>query len=197
MGSNDDVGRLVGELSAERRGQLEGAGILLKPLIFIADLIAFLVFYWGYNNGFVISISLAILTHYAMLLGVAFPIGYVLGRRAARRLKADLMGSSAGNDRPALKEAVRQRERSVLNPYYAKIVFHNNLVTISCLALAWYVGRLSWPLAGMTFVVWLLLPFAIVWSWPEHSEAPIWGRTIIGAITCSGLAALAFIVLAR
>ena len=65
------------------------------------------------------------------------------------------------------------------------------------LALAWYVGRLSWPLAGMAFVYWLVLPFAVVWSWPEHSEAPLFGRTVVGTIGSIGLAALALFMLAR
>ena len=82
-------------------------------------------------------------------------------------------------------------------PYYAKIVSRTSLITVVYLTVAAYVGRLSWPLTGMTFVAWLILPFAIVWSWPEHRKAPYWGRPVIGAIGCFGLAALAFEMLAR
>ena len=84
-----------------------------------------------------------------------------------------------------------------MSPYYSKIVFRTNLIIIAYLAAAWYVGRLSWPLAGMAFVYWLLLPFAVVWSWPEHRATPLWGRTVVGAIGCIGLAAVAFVLIAR
>ena len=52
-------------------------------------------------------------------------------------------------------------------------------------------------MAGMAFVYWLVLPFAVVWSWPEHSEAPLFGRTVVGTIGSIGLAALALFMLAR
>jgi hypothetical protein len=40
----------------------------------------------------------------------------------------------------------------------------------------------AWPLAGGVFVFWLLLPFAVVWSWPEKRSAPLWGRTIVSKV---------------
>jgi hypothetical protein len=64
--------------------------MFLKPLIFTADFIAFAASFWGYKNGFLLSITLAILTHFAMLIGVGLPIGYVLGKRAARRFQGRL-----------------------------------------------------------------------------------------------------------
>jgi hypothetical protein len=82
-----------------------------------------------------------------------------------------------------------------MSPYYAKIVYRTNLCVIAYIALAWSLDRLSWPLAGGIFVYWLILPFAIVWSWPEHSERPLWGRTIFGALLTSLAAAIAIIVL--
>jgi len=84
-----------------------------------------------------------------------------------------------------------------VSPYHSKVVFRTNLITIAYLVAAWYLGRLSWPLAGMVFVAWLLLPFAVVWAWPEHSLNPRWGRTLIGAIGCFGLAITTFILLSK
>ena len=43
--------------------------------------------FWKYNMGVVLSIGAAILTIPAILLGVALPIGYFLGRRAVGRFK--------------------------------------------------------------------------------------------------------------
>jgi hypothetical protein len=80
--------------------------------------------------------------------------------------------------------------------YRMKIVYITNLCAIGYVALAWIVGRLTWPLAGFVFVFWLLLPFVVQWSWPEGSEQPLWGRTIVGAIMISLASAGAFILIA-
>jgi len=77
-----------------------------------------------------------------------------------------------------------------MNPYYMKIVYRTNLGVIAYLALAWIVGRLSWPLVGAVFIYWLLLPFALVWARPQHSARPFWGR-IIATSALIAIAALA------
>jgi len=84
-----------------------------------------------------------------------------------------------------------------MSPYHAKVVYRTNLSVIAYLVLAWFFGRLSWPLAGGVFIYWLVLPFAVVWAWPEDCAAPIWGRTFVSAILVSVTAAVAFAALAN
>jgi hypothetical protein len=76
------------ELAAEKAAQIEGAEVVLKPLVFIAALIMFALCFWRYDLGLVLSIGAAILVVPIIGLGVALPVGYVLGKRAARRAKA-------------------------------------------------------------------------------------------------------------
>jgi len=59
-----------------------------------------------------------------------------------------------------------------MSPYHMKIVYRTNIGVVIYLGLAWVFGRLSWPLVGFTFVFWLLLPFSVVWSWPEKKHGP-------------------------
>jgi hypothetical protein len=80
--------RLPRELAAEKAAQIEGAEVVLKPLVCIVALIVFALSFWRYDLGIVLSIGAAILVVPIMGLGVALPIGYVLGKRAARRAKA-------------------------------------------------------------------------------------------------------------
>ena len=80
--------KLPAELAAEKAAQIEGAKVVLKPLIFIVAFIVFALCFWGYDLGLVLSIGAAILVVPIFLLGVALPVGYLLGKRAARRFKA-------------------------------------------------------------------------------------------------------------
>jgi hypothetical protein len=82
-----------------------------------------------------------------------------------------------------------------MSPYHMKIVYRTNLCVISYLALAWFLGRLSWPLVGMVFTYWLLLPFVVVWAWPENRADPLWGRAIVSAIFVSIASAIALAML--
>jgi hypothetical protein len=77
-----------------------------------------------------------------------------------------------------------------------KIVYRTNLIVIAYLIIAWFVGRLSWPLFGGVLVYWFLLPFAVVWSRPEHRQTPLWGRTIVSAFFVAIAAGLAIAALA-
>jgi hypothetical protein len=78
---------LTGELTAEKDAQIEGAKTVIKPLNVIVAIIVFSLCFWRYDIGLMLSIGAAILTYPLMLIGIAFPVGYVLGKRAARRLK--------------------------------------------------------------------------------------------------------------
>jgi len=79
-----------------------------------------------------------------------------------------------------------------MSPYHMKIVYRTNIGVVIYLGLAWVFGRLSWPLVGFTFVFWLLLPFSVVWSWPEKNMDPIWWRVPIAAAVVTSAACLAF-----
>jgi hypothetical protein len=85
---DDELSRLADEVAAEKRAQLEGASAVLKPLAFVADLVVFALCYWRFNLGLILSIGWAVLTHFVVMGGLGLPIGYILGRRSARRLKA-------------------------------------------------------------------------------------------------------------
>ena len=100
---DDELSRLVDE----KRAQLEGATAVLKPLAIVADLVVFALCFWRYNFGVVLSIGAAVLTHFVVIAGLSFSIGYVLGKRSARCLpsicsqvcdRADL--AHAGGERP-------------------------------------------------------------------------------------------------
>jgi uncharacterized protein (DUF58 family) len=82
-----DYARIAEELAAEKRAQLEGAQAVIKPLTLIACGAAFALAFWPYNLGLLLSLGTAFLAFLAMGLFVSVPAGYVLGRRAARRLK--------------------------------------------------------------------------------------------------------------
>jgi hypothetical protein len=80
--------QLPSELAAEKAAQIEGAKVVLKPLVFAVAFIVFALCFWRYDLGLVLSIGAAILVYPIMLVGGALPVGYVLGKRAARRFKA-------------------------------------------------------------------------------------------------------------
>jgi hypothetical protein len=185
---DDEAMRLADEVAAEKRAQLEGATAVLKPLTIVADLTVFAVSFWRYNIGLALSIGATVLAHFLIKAGLGLPIGYVLGKRSAQRLKM-----RRPNTKP--EQAISAALATGPSHYYAKVVIRATVIAIAYLAAAWYVGRLSWPLVAMVFVYWLLLPFAVVWSWPEHSAQPLWGRSIIGAVGCIALACLAFAVI--
>jgi hypothetical protein len=95
-GMNSDEAVNLLELDAERRGQIEGATLILKPLTFIAVVVVFALCFWRFDLGLVLSIVATIFTLPIISLTIAFPVGQILGRRAARRLKAR-MGQAAVN----------------------------------------------------------------------------------------------------
>ena len=81
----DDNG-LLRSVAAEKRVQLKAAEAILLPLFIIVAVSVFALCFWRYEIGLPLSIGAAVLVVPAMGLGVALPIGYVLGKRAARRL---------------------------------------------------------------------------------------------------------------
>jgi hypothetical protein len=94
MDFDERINGLVREIAAEREAQLEAAKVVLRPLLVVVAIIVFALCFWGYEIGLPLSIGVAILTMPAMGLGVALPIGYILGKRAARRLKSRIRDAS-------------------------------------------------------------------------------------------------------
>jgi hypothetical protein len=88
--------RLTRELAAEKQAALEGARAIIKPLTFVTAAIVFALCFWRYSLGFPVSIGAALITFPAAGLGVEFPIGYILGKRAARRLKVRIRNDPIG-----------------------------------------------------------------------------------------------------
>jgi hypothetical protein len=88
MNADDErTKRLVRELAAEKEAQLEAAKPMLKLLVLIAAIVMFILCFWRYEIGLLLSIGAATLTIPAIGLAVALPIGYFLGKRAAWRFK--------------------------------------------------------------------------------------------------------------
>ena len=86
------------------------------------------------------------------------------------------------NDSTRVQDEVdKALKRAGTSPYLGRVVFRTNVIVLLYLVAAWFLDRLSWPLAGGVFVYWLLLPFVVVWSWPANSKGPVWRRTIIAA----------------
>jgi hypothetical protein len=75
-------------LVAEKAAQIEGAKVVLKLFICVVAFIVFALCFWRYDLGLVLSIGAAILVVPIMVVGVGLPVGYALGKRAARRFKA-------------------------------------------------------------------------------------------------------------
>ena len=87
---DERTNRLIQELAAEKEAQIEGAKAVIKPLTFVAAIATFVVCFWLNDVGLLLSILAAVLTVPVLTVGVSLPIGYVLGKSAARRLKARL-----------------------------------------------------------------------------------------------------------
>jgi hypothetical protein len=88
------------ELTREKRAQIEGAYVVLKPLVIAAPLITFATCFWWFNLGWILSIMAAILAYPAMLFGVVAPVGRVLGKRAAQRLMEPTGTAGTHSHRP-------------------------------------------------------------------------------------------------
>lgn len=83
-----------------------------------------------------------------------------------------------------------------MSSYRKRVVVRVTIIVALYLLEAFIVGRFSWPLAGAALVYWLILPFAVIWSWPEDKKAPLWGRTIIVSTMVAISAGFAFAFLA-
>ena len=88
--SNERTDRLIQELAAEKEAQIEGAKAVIKALICGAAIAVFIVCFWWYDVGLLLSIGAAVLTLPVLSVGVSLSIGYVLGKRTARRFKVRL-----------------------------------------------------------------------------------------------------------
>lgn len=80
------------ELGAEKQAQLRTAKAVLRPVTFIAVVTAFALCFWKFGLGLLLSIVVAALIFPVMLFVVVLPVGYVLGKRSARRFKERLRG---------------------------------------------------------------------------------------------------------
>ncbi len=58
----------------------------------IVSVIVFVLCFWKFQIGLLLSLVVAAVTWPLMLVGVALPLGYVLGKRSARRYKERLAG---------------------------------------------------------------------------------------------------------
>lgn len=90
LGVNFDISdprtnQLIHELAAEKAAQIEGAETVLKSLAVIVVILVFVACFWWYEIGLLLSIGAALVTLLVIGLGIALPIGRILGRRAARR----------------------------------------------------------------------------------------------------------------
>jgi len=83
------------DLAAEKEAQLGKAKAVLRPLMSIVAVVVFVLCFWKFQIGLVPSLIAAALTFLAMLFGVVLPVGYILGRRAARRYKERLRDGDA------------------------------------------------------------------------------------------------------
>lgn len=81
--------RMSPALTVEKRAQLEGATVVLKPLFILVSVITFIVCFWRLGLGLILSLVAAAIIYPVMLVTIALPIGYVLGKRAAKRFKGE------------------------------------------------------------------------------------------------------------
>jgi hypothetical protein len=88
--SDERTNRLVQELAAEKQAQTERVKVVLKPVIFVVAVVVFIICFWRYDLGLLLSIAAAVVSVPALGLVAALPIGYVLGKRAARLFKSRL-----------------------------------------------------------------------------------------------------------
>lgn len=174
--SNERTDRLIQELAAEKEAQLEGAKAVIKPLIFVAAIAIFIVCFWWYDAGLLLSIGAAVLTLPVLSMGISLPIGYILGKRAVRRFKVRLAQPDADDRRGSILTKLENPVKGLTERM--QIVLVVNLMTIAILVLLWISSNLSWTSAAGLFTLWLLCPFGITWSWPEGKPLSIW-RTII------------------
>jgi len=92
FGGDDDG--LLHKVVAEKKAHLKNAEAILLPLFIVVAVIVFVLCFWHYEISLPFSIGITILVVPAMLFGVAFPVGYILGKRAARRLKSRIHDQS-------------------------------------------------------------------------------------------------------
>jgi Flp pilus assembly protein TadB len=90
MNIEHDTREAFEKLKLEREAQLEGAKAALLPFYIVVAGLVFVLCFWRFNEGLVLSIGAALLTILLIGLGVAVPVGYFLGKRAAKRLKSRL-----------------------------------------------------------------------------------------------------------
>jgi hypothetical protein len=85
--SNERADRLIQELAAEKEDQIEVVMMIISPLILVAAIAVFIVCFWPYDAGLLISVGAAVLTLPVLTEGAGFLIGKVGGKRATRRFK--------------------------------------------------------------------------------------------------------------
>jgi hypothetical protein len=78
------------DLTAEKEVQLGRAKAVLRPLMCIVSVGVFVVCFWKFQIGLLLSLIATVVSWPLLLVGVAFPVGYALGKRAARRYKERL-----------------------------------------------------------------------------------------------------------
>ena len=83
--SNERADRLIQELAAEKEDQIEVVMMIISPLILVAAIAVFIVCFWPYDAGLLISAGAAVLTLPVLTEGASFLIGKVDGKRATRR----------------------------------------------------------------------------------------------------------------
>ena len=83
--SNERADRLIQELAAEKEDQIEVVMMIISPLILAAAIAVFIVCFWPYDAGLLISAGAAVLTLPVLTEGASFLIGKVGGKRATRR----------------------------------------------------------------------------------------------------------------
>ena len=83
--SNERADRLIQELAAEKEDQIEVVMMIISPLILAAAIAVFIVCFWPYDAGLLISVGAAVLTLPVLTEGASFLIGKVGGKRATRR----------------------------------------------------------------------------------------------------------------
>ncbi len=80
-----------------------------------------------------------------------------------------------------------------MSRYRMKVVYRTTLGVTAYLVLAWFADRLSWPVAAGAFIYWLLVPYAVMWAWPEDDTGPFWGRAILSVIVIGSVTALGIV----
>ena len=141
--SEERVNQLMHELAAEKAAQLEGANTVIKPLTVIVDIGAFAVCYWRYDLGLILSVGAGVLAHVVMQL-VAFPVGYILGKRAARRLKERIQDAGS-----PIAEAVTKPAKSKIGRIAGGVLLA--LVAAITITFGRVIGNIYYDLASSVF----------------------------------------------